>query len=210
MILYSFHIDHPFEEAFQMLLDTANSIGKTRVVRKDLGHFFWKSGFLQIEEFYVQKTNPSACNVQMVFKPSSNDYGDKFRSKRVSYDKIADKFYHALMERYPKEDFGISTGSTLYVVQAKILTDGHETRYITSSHRTPSIGGALLGGMAFGMSGAIVGGMSGRTQSNTRTEFVRTDRVYVQAVLSNGRYTEGWLKTDSLVYRYISVNMLQC
>lgn len=217
MIIYSFHINHPYEEAFQMLLDCANSIGKAKLIDKELGHFFWKSGFLQVEEFYIQKTNPVASDVNMIFRPASNDYGDKFRNNRVSFDKIAEKFYRALMKMYPKEDFGVVVSPKLTIVGAKVLTNGLEKRYTTTSVRTPSLGGAILGGLAFGAGGAIIGGMSGRTRSSTvnfakkltstQMDIVQTDKMYVQAVLSNGRYTEGWLDITSPAYRYIAINL---
>lgn len=207
MIVYSFHINHPYEEAFQMLLDCANSTGKAKHIDKELGHFFWKSGFLQVEEFYIQKTNPVACDVNMIFRPASNDYGDKFRNNRVSFDKIAEKFYRGLMKMYPNEDFGVVVSPKLTIVGAKVLTNGLEKRYTTTSFRTPSLGGAILGGLAFGAGGAIVGGMSGRTHSSTQMDIVQTDKMYVQAVLSNGRYTEGWLDAASPAYRYIAINL---
>ena len=111
------------------------------------------------------------------------------------------------MKLYPGEDFGVVISPRLVVVQAKILTNGLEKRYTTTSIRTPSIGGAILGGLAFGAGGAIAGGMSGKTLSSTRSEFVRTDKAYVQAVLSDGRYTEGWLDMTSPTYRYIAINL---
>lgn len=208
MITYFFHINHPFETAFKMIVDCANANGQAKNIDEHTGHLFWKYGFLKYTEFYVQKTNTEACEVHLIFKPSAQDYGDKFRGRFIKYDAVAERFYKGLMTMYPNEDFGISLDRRLLVVEAKVRSSEFEQVYRTSSVSIPSLSGFVLGGLAFGVGGAVVGGMSGNTSSVTSSDIVPADKVYVQAILSNGRYTEGWLGVYSPIYQYIKINLL--
>lgn len=58
------------------------------------------------------------------------------------------------------------------ILSSEIVEDGHS---VTKTSRTSQVGGALLGGLAFGGVGAIIGGLSGKT--TTHNNITRIDVI---------------------------------
>jgi hypothetical protein len=86
------------------------------------------------------------------------------------------------------------------VLSSEIFVDG-ET--VTRTARGSQIGGALLGGLALGGVGAIIGGLSGKTRSSEKVKRIDL-RITVNDTKSplhdiNFMDTEG--KTDGIVYK---------
>lgn len=201
MIGYYFKVNAP-RSAVETVFSTCGKIRKSGAAG-----FSWKFGFLNYAGVYVQQ-NGEICSVKLCLYPHDYDnYLDKFWDRKFKYDKKVDEIYDKLKELYPDVTLSaIPSHEGLGVSEAKVLTNGTKEVYYTSSHRSPSLGGFLIGGMIFGAVGAIVGGTAGKSRSYTVSDIVPSDRYYVQAVLTNGRYTEGWLKRDNPMMQQILLN----
>ena len=115
-------------------------------------------------------------------------------------------FIESLVKFAPGVDFGIKPGD---VELAAVQFVGGETEevFVSNTIHSPSLGGAVLGGLLFGTPGAIIGGSYGisRTTGKSTTQF--SGAVLVKARYSNGLLAEGKLQKNSSTYNEIVVNM---
>lgn len=117
-------------------------------------------------------------------------------------------FIESLMKTAPGIDFGIRPGPP-EMVAIQFFGDGTEQVFVSTTRHSPSIGGAVLGGLLFGTAGAIIGGTAGtsRTTGRSSTRFSR--EILAKARYSNGLLVEGKLQKNSPTYNEIMVNMIQ-
>ena len=115
-------------------------------------------------------------------------------------------FIESLMRVAPNVDFGIKPG-VVDLVAVQFLGDGTEQVFVSTTTHSPSLSGAVFGGLLFGTPGAIIGGSYGtsHTAGKLSTQFSGT--VLVKARYSNGLLAEGLLQTNSPTYQEIIVNM---
>ena len=103
-------------------------------------------------------------------------------------------------------DFDLETGN-FHIVSAKIVSDGVEQEYSSTSKTKPSIGGALVGGALFGGVGAIVGASRSKTTTWGSSTTVFSGYYLVAVRYSNGLCLEGEISKKSSVYNQIVANM---
>lgn len=115
-------------------------------------------------------------------------------------------FIESLMKVAPGVDFGIKPGN-VELVTAQFVGDDIEQVFVSTTHNSPSWGGAIMGGLLFGTAGAIIGGASGTSHTTGRTSTQFADTVLVRARYSNGLLSEGKLWKNSANYNAILVNM---
>lgn len=117
-------------------------------------------------------------------------------------------FIEQLLARHPGVEFGLAPGEPL-VSAVKFHGDGTKQVFSSTTSNSPSIGGALVGGMLFGTAGAIIGASGGKshTEGYSRTEFSYTIPATVR--YTNGLIMEGYVVRDSSLYHEIMVNMSQ-
>lgn len=125
---------------------------------------------------------------------------------RGGFQSIWNTFIIALLKLYPDVDFGLRAGDA-ELVAAEFVGDGTEQVFVSTTHNSPSLSGAVVGGLLFGTPGAIIGSSYGtsRTTGKMATQFSGT--VLVKARYSNGLLAEGRLQKNSPAYNEIIVNM---
>ena len=120
--------------------------------------------------------------------------------------RLWDDFVVCLTQMYPDLDFQLKSGK-YHIVSAKIMSDGIEQTFSSTSVRSPSIGRALIGGALFGEVGAIVGASHSRTHTSGSTKTVFSRDVLVSVRYSNGLNVEGTISKKSRVYNQILANL---
>ena len=89
----------------------------------------------------------------------------------------------------------------------ELLGDGTEQVFVSTTHHSPSLWGAIIGGELFGAAGAIIGGSLGESHTTTTavTRFANT--VLLRGCYSNGLLVEGRISRNTPLYNLILVNM---
>jgi hypothetical protein len=172
-------------------------IGKWKINPDRWGDFSYKA------TFYVGEDMVRAI-INADFEPS--------RIKRTYHMgkelRFWNTFVEGLLARYPGVEFGLAPGEPA-VSEVKLHGDGTKQVFTSTTTNSPSIGGALVGGMLFGTAGAIIGASGGKshTEGYSSTEFSYTVPATVR--YTNGLIMEGYLVRDSSLYHEIMVNMSQ-
>lgn len=154
--------------------------------------------------FYVGKDV-----VRVVTGDSSSSYGFiKWEYRLNAVMKVWDGFIKTLSQMYPDMNFELEPGK-FHIVSAKLMSDGIEQVYSSTSVSKPSIGGALIGGALFGGVGAIIGGSRSKTREvgSTSTEF--SSVFLIKARYSNGLNLEGEISKTSSIYHKISTGLIE-
>lgn len=116
------------------------------------------------------------------------------------------EFVRILTLMYSNYDFELEYGD-FHIVEAKIMSDGVEQVFTSTSKKKPSIGGAIVGGALFGGVGAIIGGTSGKTRTSGSSSTVIASTVVVTVRYSNGLNLEGTISKNSSEYNRILTNL---
>lgn len=121
-------------------------------------------------------------------------------SKDESVWDLPDKEWSDLIEDFQKEypAFPLLAGKPTPVV-AEPCDDGMGQESI-SRGKNISLGRAAVGGMMFGSTGAIVGGLSGTKKAMSQTRNVFSATVLFRVLYSNGRLIERTVKKNSREY----------
>lgn len=146
--------------------------------------------------------------VRVVTKQSILSQSIFMRFKLIGVERIWNAFIESLMNVAPKVDFGIRPGD-LELVAVQFVGDGTEQVFVSTTRNSPSLGGAVLGGMLFGTAGAIIGGTAGTSYTTGKSTTRFSDKVLARGRYSNGLLTEGIVSRNSPVYQEIMVNMTQ-
>lgn len=128
--------------------------------------------------------------------------------KLVGIEIVWNAFIESLITMYPDMDFGMKPGTAM-LDAIKMVGNGTEQVFTSTSWNNPSWGGALLGGILFGTPGAIVGGMGGTTHTAGRSSTRFSDKVLAKVRYTNGLTFEGEMLKSSSAYNEIMVNMSQ-
>lgn len=146
---------------------------------------------------------------KVIFFIERNDAQCKVRAffKKVANDDWWDIFLRSLFSCSEGVDFGVSlaTGSPQL---AGVLHLGGDTQQVSFSKTKggTSLTGFLIGGALGGDAGAIVGGMSGKQRTVTRSTTVFSGELLVRIIYNNGRLWEGKVHKGSHLYNEIMVN----
>lgn len=117
-------------------------------------------------------------------------------------------FIEQLLARHPGVEFGLAPGEPA-VAAVRFHGDGTMQVFSSTTHNSPSIGGALLGGMLFGTAGAIIGASAGKSHTEGYSQVGFSQSVLATVRYTNGFIMEGKLLRDSPLYHEIMVNMSQ-
>lgn len=115
-------------------------------------------------------------------------------------------FIESLQAHCPDVDFGLKPGLA-YIDAIQIVSDGITEVFTSTACTRPSWGRALLGSMLFGTVGAIVGGMSGRTDTTGVSNAQFSDELLAVVRYTNGLTFEGQLIKRSPAYNEVMANM---
>lgn len=113
---------------------------------------------------------------------------------------LSDKEWSDLIESFRAEmpSFPLKSGRPTPV--AAIPYDDGLAQESVSAGKNISLGRAAAGGMLFGETGALVGGLSGTKQFKTQTRNVFSSTVLFQVIYSNGRVIDRVVKKNSREY----------
>jgi hypothetical protein len=117
-------------------------------------------------------------------------------------------FIVQLLARYPGVEFGLAPGEPA-VSAVRFHGDGTVQVFTSTTNHSPSIGGALVGGMLFGTAGAIIGASGGSSHTEGYSSLGFSQSVLATVRYTNGFIMEGKLQRDSSLYHEIMVNMSQ-
>lgn len=119
---------------------------------------------------------------------------------------IWNAFVESLIKTAPNVDFGIKPGD-FELVAAQLVGGETEGVFVSNTIHSPSLSGAIFGGLLFGAPGAIIGSSYGtsHTTGKLTTQFAST--ALLKGRYSNGLLIECVLNRNSPVYNYVLVNM---
>lgn len=115
-------------------------------------------------------------------------------------------FIESLIKVAPGVDFGLRQGDVELVV-AQFVGDETEQVFVSTTHHSPSLGGAVLGGLLFGTPGAIIGSSYGTSHTTGKTSTRFSGTALLKGRYSNGLLVESVLQKNSPAYNYVLVNM---
>lgn len=193
---YVFKTPFSHAETVSMVEKTITAIGGK--FKNDVGD--WRAkGFATVlsataQFFFHEKENE--CSVRVVFRRHHTDSRRFWRT-----------FVEKLNELYPDVDFGINAKTPYELVAVLNLTGDTEQVHFSRTSGGTSLGGFLLGGLAFGAPGAIVGGMSGTQKTVGTTQTVYSDKVNVRMLWSDGLLQERQVDKRENLYHEI-MNMI--
>ena len=205
--IFTFHSPTDMGETIEMIVKSVTALKGKAKVRDNLVIARWRSKrsrtiFRHKFKFYVGKDM-----VRVVTGDDSRACRRiKWELKCRSMIHLWDDFVISLSNMFPDLNFELESGR-FHIVSAKIMSDGIEQVFSSTSVSTPSIGGALIGGALFGGVGAIVGGSGGRTRTSGTTRSAFSDKVLVAVRYSNGMNLEGEVSKRSAVYNKIIVSL---
>lgn len=122
------------------------------------------------------------------------------------YAAIWNAFVESLLKTAPGVDFGIRAGDS-ELIEAQFFGDGMEQVFVSTTHHSPSWGGAALGGLLFGTAGAIIGASGGTSYTSGKSSTRFSNEVLVRGRYSNGLIAEAAISKDGHLYQEIMVNM---
>lgn len=205
MATYTFYSPVDTNETIDIITKVVKEIGGKASVSGNVIIAKWRSRkfhtvFPSKFTFYVGKdmvrvvNGSSECNLIV------------WQSKYAGFSNVWNDFVKTLLQVYPNMDFHLESGD-YRIVSAKIMSDGIEQTFSSSSVTSPSIARALIGGALFGGVGAIVGGSRSTTVTSGSTNAVFSKDVLVAVRYSNGLNSEGKISKYSSVYNQILANL---
>lgn len=201
-IIYTFPTEKSKEETTSIIQNAIIELGG-KIKQKEFcfsGKWYsaWKASFNPAFSFYVGDDI-----VRAVSDCYDSDIWSESEWARV---KTCDKIWAMLCEKL-RADFDVSPDTPQ--IEAVLYADKGMSRIVTSEGcNNPSYGKAVIGGLLFGLPGAIIGGLSGKTKTISTEKTVSPDRVFVKARYTNGRIKEGYIMKNSELYNWFAVNYL--
>ena len=122
------------------------------------------------------------------------------------YSAIWNAFVESLTKTAPDVDFGIKPGDA-ELVAAQFVGGETEEVFVSNTTHSPSLSGAIFGGLLFGTPGAIIGSSYGTSHTTGKSSTRFSNTVLVKGRYSNGLLVEGVLHKNSPAYNMILVNM---
>lgn len=218
--VFTFYSPKEVDETCDIIKDVVKSInGKIKKERGNVIEAHWRSTkYMTVSPtrfvFYVGK---DMVRVLMPHSAPSALFNAAFdggtpmimMERGVSgLERVWNEFIEGLCKKYPTIDFGLIPGKAS-LDAIKIVGDGIEQMFTSTSWNRPSWGGALLGGLLFGSTGAILGGMSGTTMTRGSTTTRFSNKVMATVRYTNGLTYDGEMMKNSPTYNEIIVDMSQ-
>lgn len=210
-MVYTFHSPWGIDETCNVIKTTVESMrGKVKAVSPGCLQAAWKTQPYHSKQyhtvlpskfmFYVGEdiVRVVAGNVNMQMVP--------MRFKLGGPQIVWNAFIESLMKAAPDVDFGLKPGDA-ELVAAQFVGGETEEVFVSNTRHSPSLGGAVFGGLLFGAPGAIIGSSYGTSYTTGKTSTQFSGTILVKARYSNGLLAEGKLLKNSPAYNEILVNM---
>lgn len=120
--------------------------------------------------------------------------------------KLWNTFIEYLLKLHPGVEFGLTPGVPT-ISAVRFYGDGTEMVYTSTTQNSPSLSGALVGGMLFGEAGAIIGSTKGHSHTTGTSHVAFAKSVLAQVRYSSGLILEGSIDKSSKLYQEIMVNL---
>ena len=208
--IFTFHSPMGIPDTISMIKNVVRYIGgKIKDERKNIIFAAWRTkSFMTV--FPTKCTFYIGEDMVRAVIPAPSGFGGGIvameRGKGSPYERVWNEFILGLNRLYPNIDFGIVPG-TITLDAVKFVGDKTEQVFTSTSRSTPSLSGALVGGMLFGSTGAIIGGMNQTTVTQGRSTTRFANKLLVTVRYSNGLIFDDEIIKDSYVYNQIIVNM---
>lgn len=216
MYVFTFYSPENESVTCDMIKNVIRSIGgkikseQNNVIKAQWRSSRWITIMPTLFEFYVGKDMVRAVIPNASPYALTKDASPLIMVDRgcAGFERVWDEFIKGLCNLYPDIDFGLLSGDAK-LDAIKIVGDGMEQVFTSTSWSQPSYGGALIGGLLFGHTGAILGGMHSHTttRGNTTTRF--SNKVLATVRYTNGLTFDGEMSKNSSTYNEIIVNMSQ-
>lgn len=210
-MVYTFHSPLGIEMTCDVIKATVESMrGKVKTVSPGCLQATWRTQHYHSKQYHT--VFPSkfmfyvGTDIVRVVFGNTNMQMIPMRFKLGGPQIVWNAFIESLMRFAPDVDFGIKPGD-VELTAAQFVGGETEEVFVYNTRHSPSLSGAILGGLLFGSPGAIIGSSYGtsHTAGKTSTQFSNT--VLVKARYSNGLLAAGKLLKTSPVYNEILVNM---
>ena len=210
-MVYSFITPWEVEETRNVIKLTVESMGgKVKAVSPSCVKAKWRTGRQHSKRFFTffpsKFTFYIGDGVVRVATGNSNMQRIPMTVRLGKIHIVWNAFIESLMKVAPGVNFGIKPGDAI-IVAAQFVGDGTEEVFTSTTRHSPSLGGAAIGGMLFGSTGAIIGAASGRSYTTGRSSTRFSNKVLTRVRYSNGLISEGLLSKRSPVYQEILVNI---
>ena len=172
-------------------------ICKWRIHPKDKFEFRYKSTFFVGQDM-----------VRVIIKEDIEPTRIKRTYRMTKKLKYWNTFIEQLLAQYPDVEFSLTPGKPT-VSAVRFHGDGTMQVFTSTTYNSPSIGGAIVGGLLFGTAGAIIGASGGKSHTEGRSSVGFSHSILSTVRYTNGLVIEGNLRRDSSLYHEIMVNMSQ-
>ena len=210
-MVYTFHSPLGVEETCRVIKATVESMrGKTREICPGCIEAKWRTQPFHSKQYHTVFPSKHTFYVGDGLVRVDDGRGMMqmipLQFKVGGYSAIWNAFVESLCKVASDVDFNIRPGDS-ELVAAQFVGGETEEVFVSNTRHSPSLGGAVLGGLLFGTPGAIIGSSYGtsHTTGKLSTQFSGTALVKVR--YSNGLIGEGKLQKNSPVYNFILVNM---
>ncbi len=210
-MVYTFQSPLGTEETYNIIKTTVESMhGKVKMVSPGCLQATWRTRRCHSKQFHT--VFPSKFRFYVGEGIVRAVMGNANFSIIVSQFKLGglqivwNAFIESLMKVAPNIDFGIKPG-VVNLVAVQFFGDGTEQVFVSTTTHSPSLSGAVFGGLLFGTAGAIIGGTAGTSYTTGKSSTRFSNEVLAKARYSNGLLAEGMLLKNSPTYQEIMVNM---
>lgn len=210
--VYTFHSPETPDETMAIITDVVTSMrGKYKVTSPGCVIAEWRIQPYHSLQFYTvmppKYTFYIGADMVRVVRSKGTYPMIAMRYPVTNFHRFWNAFIESLYTRHPDMDFGLTSGKEADLDAIKLVGDGMEQIFTSTTRNSPSLGGALLGGALFGSTGAIIGGMYGKSYSSGTSSTQFSNKILAVARYSNGLTIEGELYKNSPAYHEIMANM---
>lgn len=210
-MVYTFHSPWGIDETCNVIKDVVESMrGKVKVVSPGCLQASWRTQPCHSKQYYTVFPSKFRFYVgEGLVRAVMGNANFSFivgRFKLGGLQIVWNAFIESLMKFAPDVDFGLKPGDA-ELVAAQFVGGETEEVFVSNTRHSPSLGGAVFGGLLFGTPGAIIGSSYGTSHTTGKMSTQFSGTVLVKARYSNGLLAEGKLMKNSPAYNEILVNM---
>lgn len=210
-MIYTFHSPMGIEDTCNVIKATVESMnGKVRVVCPGCIEAKWRTQSFHSKQyhtvfpskytFYVGDGLVRVDDGKGMFQMMAPQF------KVGGYSAIWNAFLESLAMTAPNVDFGVKAGD-FEIVAAQFVGGETDEIFVSNTVHTPSLGGAVFGGLLFGAPGAIIGSSYGTSHTTGKSTTQFSNTVLVKARYSNGLLTECVIPRNGHMHNLLMVNM---
>lgn len=210
-MIYTFHSPLGVDETRDVIKATVQSMrGKVKVVSPSCLQASWRTQPSHSKQYHtvfpIKFRFYIGTDIIRVVTGNTNMQMVPMRFRLGGPHIVWNAFIESLMTVAPEVDFGLRPGDA-ELVAAQFVGGETEEVFVSTTRHSPSLSGAVFGGLLFGTSGAIIGSSYGSSHTTGKSSTQFSNTVLVKARYSNGLLAEGKLHKNSPAYNEILVNM---